>query len=135
MVCTTVVKKTFNQQQYIVKQYFLPKKATEYNMIINKTTDIHVLGLNWFQEESDVEWKFARSVLYLEYMGEGEVLPVPLNLARIPRSICEWMCDCGNEENYKEPPSSPFNDIDAYDAMSMPPNDRNGVEVGIVWYR
>ena len=46
MVCTTVVKKTFNQQQYIVKQYFLPKKATEYNMIINKTTDIHVLGLN-----------------------------------------------------------------------------------------
>lgn len=88
----------------------------------------------YMQEESDVEWKFARSILYLEYMGDGEVLPVPLNLARIPRAICEWVCDCGEgNDNFKEPPTSPFNDIDVYENMTMARDDvnapRNGVEV------
>lgn len=65
-------------------------------------------------------------------MGDGEVMPVPLNLARIPRSICEWICDCGDNEDFKEPPSSPFNDIDAYENMAMSRDEaapRNGVEV------
>lgn len=71
-------------------------------------------------------------MLYLEYMSDGEVLPVPLNLLRIPRAICEWICDCGDTEDFKEPPLSPFNDIDAYENMAMPQNDvapRNGVDV------
>ncbi|GFR70679.1 short transient receptor potential channel 6 [Elysia marginata] len=31
-------------------------------------------------EDSDAEWKFARSALYMDYMKEGRVLPVPLNV-------------------------------------------------------
>ncbi|XP_070179708.1 short transient receptor potential channel 7-like isoform X2 [Littorina saxatilis] len=31
-------------------------------------------------DDVDVEWKFARSVLYMEYIGEGVVPPVPFNV-------------------------------------------------------
>ncbi|XP_060587786.1 short transient receptor potential channel 7-like [Ruditapes philippinarum] len=56
-------------------------------------------------ESSDVEWKFARSQLYMEYMTEEDVLPVPLNIVRLPRAIFEWIFDCWDkdEENLKIP--------------------------------
>ncbi|CAL1530644.1 unnamed protein product, partial [Lymnaea stagnalis] len=34
-------------------------------------------------EDSDIEWKFARSVLYLEYITKGRVLPVPFNILEV----------------------------------------------------
>lgn len=36
------------------------------------------------QHHSDIEWKFARSKLYMEYIKEGFTLPVPLNLLPTP---------------------------------------------------
>ncbi|CAF1250908.1 unnamed protein product, partial [Didymodactylos carnosus] len=38
-------------------------------------------------EHADVEWKFARSKLYMEYIKEGASLPVPFNIVPTPKSI------------------------------------------------
>nr|KAG5713046.1 hypothetical protein BaRGS_021840 [Batillaria attramentaria] len=42
----------------------------------------------------DAEWKFARSVLYVEYISEGCVLPVPLNILEPARDaiigLVQW---------------------------------------------
>ncbi len=38
------------------------------------------------KEESDVEWKYARSKLYMEYIKEGSTLPVPFNIIPTPKS-------------------------------------------------
>ncbi|RNA03569.1 Short transient receptor potential channel 6 [Brachionus plicatilis] len=37
--------------------------------------------------ESDIEWKFARSKLYMEYIKDGGTLPVPINIIPTPKSI------------------------------------------------
>ncbi|KAH9515624.1 Short transient receptor putative channel 6 [Bulinus truncatus] len=34
-------------------------------------------------EDADIEWKFARSALYLEYITKGRVLPVPFNILEV----------------------------------------------------
>ena len=39
------------------------------------------------QEDEDVEWKFARAALYMDYIMTGRVLPSPLNLVEVPRDI------------------------------------------------
>ncbi len=41
----------------------------------------------FLKHHSDIEWKFARSKLYLEYIREGFTLPVPLNLIPAPHAI------------------------------------------------
>ncbi|CAF0718901.1 unnamed protein product [Brachionus calyciflorus] len=38
-------------------------------------------------QDSDVEWKFARSRLYMESIKKGGTLPVPLNIIPTPKSI------------------------------------------------
>ncbi|KAL3859306.1 hypothetical protein ACJMK2_009531 [Sinanodonta woodiana] len=38
-------------------------------------------------EDSDREWKFSRSQLYMDYIGSSTSLPVPLNLLEAPRGI------------------------------------------------
>lgn len=38
-------------------------------------------------KESDVEWKFSRSKLYMEYIKDGGTLPVPFNVIPSPKSI------------------------------------------------
>ena len=38
------------------------------------------------QREQDVEWKFARSQLYMEYIKAGSTLPVPFNIIPSPKS-------------------------------------------------
>ncbi|CAF1249920.1 unnamed protein product, partial [Didymodactylos carnosus] len=39
------------------------------------------------EEHADVEWKFARSKLYMEYIKEGATLPVPFNIIPTPKSL------------------------------------------------
>ena len=41
-----------------------------------------------FQTDCDVEWKFARTRLWLNYMDEGSTLPVPFNMIPSPKSFC-----------------------------------------------
>ncbi|XP_018607148.1 short transient receptor potential channel 7-like [Scleropages formosus] len=39
------------------------------------------------EEDADVEWKFARSKLWLSYFDEGRTLPAPFNLVPSPKSF------------------------------------------------
>ncbi|XP_046582915.1 short transient receptor potential channel 3-like [Haliotis rubra] len=39
------------------------------------------------QTDCDVEWKFARTKLWLNYMDEGSTLPVPFNMIPTPKSF------------------------------------------------
>lgn len=43
-----------------------------------------------FQEKADVEWKFARSKLWISYFEEGGTVPAPFNIIPTPKSI--WYC-------------------------------------------
>lgn len=38
------------------------------------------------QDDADVEWKFARSKLYLSYFREGLTMPVPFNIIPSPKA-------------------------------------------------
>ena len=39
------------------------------------------------QNDENVEWKFARAQLYMDYIMEGSTLPPPLNIIPSPKSI------------------------------------------------
>jgi transient receptor potential cation channel subfamily C protein 7 len=39
------------------------------------------------QEDADVEWKFARTRLYMEFIKDGSTLPIPLNIMPTPNLI------------------------------------------------
>lgn len=39
------------------------------------------------QDDSDVEWKFARSKLWLSYFDDGKTLPPPFSLVPSPKSF------------------------------------------------
>ncbi|WAR11309.1 TRPC3-like protein, partial [Mya arenaria] len=95
-------------------------------VLINMLIAMMARSFQAIAEEADVEWKFARSLLYLEYMGDGEVLPVPLNLLRAPRAFMEWLCDCCevSEESLEPPPveNDPYGSTEG-------PVDTNGVKV------
>jgi len=38
------------------------------------------------QTDQDIEWKFVRSKLYMEYIRQGSPLPVPFNIIPTPHS-------------------------------------------------
>ncbi|CAF3685962.1 unnamed protein product [Adineta steineri] len=42
-------------------------------------------------DRADIEWKFARSKLYMEYIRDGDALPVPLNIFPSPTSIIKFV--------------------------------------------
>ncbi|CAF1291792.1 unnamed protein product [Adineta steineri] len=45
------------------------------------------------EEHADVEWKFARSKLYMEFIKDGGTLPVPFNIVPTPKSIYRLFCN------------------------------------------
>ena len=67
----------------------------------------------------------------MEYISEEEVLPSPFNLARIPRSVIEWIFNCRPTRKSDEPDETP--DIYDMDNGSPPPTalpiTRNGLDV------
>ena len=58
------------------------------------------------QEDCDVEWKFARTKLWLNYIDEGSTLPVPFNMIPTPKSLCyawRWISDvCRDDEDNEQ---------------------------------
>ncbi|KAK7114816.1 hypothetical protein V1264_000808 [Littorina saxatilis] len=42
----------------------------------------------------DVEWKYARSLLYMEYISDCYVYPVPFNILQPPRDLIVWLVTC-----------------------------------------
>ena len=54
------------------------------------------------QEKADVEWKFARSKLWISYFEEGGTVPAPFNIIPTPKSIYYclrwvWVKLCGRK--------------------------------------
>ena len=45
----------------------------------------------FFKESADMEWKYARTQLYMHYIEEGSVLPSPFNLIPSPYYIVEQL--------------------------------------------
>uniref|UniRef100_A0A7N5JM65 Transient receptor ion channel domain-containing protein n=1 Tax=Ailuropoda melanoleuca TaxID=9646 RepID=A0A7N5JM65_AILME len=67
------------------------------NMLIAMITN----SFQKIEDDADVEWKFARSKLYLSYFREGLTLPVPFNVLPSPkglfyllRKIFRFICCC-----------------------------------------
>ncbi|XP_014382176.1 LOW QUALITY PROTEIN: short transient receptor potential channel 2-like [Alligator sinensis] len=67
------------------------------NMLIAMITN----SFQKIEDDADVEWKFARSKLYLSYFREGLTLPVPFNVIPTPKSlfymvrgVFQFICCC-----------------------------------------
>ena len=54
----------------------------------NHSPSIYILYL---QEKADVEWKFARSKLWISYFEEGATVPPPFNIVPSPKTFCYMM--------------------------------------------
>ncbi|KAG7484405.1 hypothetical protein MATL_G00049060 [Megalops atlanticus] len=81
------------------------------NMLIAMITN----SFQKIEDDADVEWKFARSKLYLSYFREGLTMPVPFNIIPSPkaffylirgifRRIC-CCCSCDSTPDYPPIPS------------------------------
>ncbi|XP_038564842.1 short transient receptor potential channel 2-like [Micropterus salmoides] len=75
------------------------------NMLIAMITN----SFQKIEDDADVEWKFARSKLYLSYFREGLTMPVPFNIIPSPKSVFYILrgifrriccCTCISKENY-----------------------------------
>uniref|UniRef100_A0A672K5V3 Short transient receptor potential channel 2 homolog n=1 Tax=Sinocyclocheilus grahami TaxID=75366 RepID=A0A672K5V3_SINGR len=53
------------------------------NMLVAMITN----SFQKIEDDADVEWKFARSKLYLSYFREGLTMPVPFNIIPSPKAI------------------------------------------------
>jgi len=51
---------------------------------------VMMMMLLMFQTDCDVEWKFARTGLWMNYIDEGGTLPVPFNMIPTPKS-CRYL--------------------------------------------
>ncbi|XP_063831875.1 transient receptor potential protein isoform X1 [Ostrinia nubilalis] len=50
-------------------------------------------------ERSDMEWKFARSNLWMSYFEDGDTVPPPFNIIPTPKHLVCWIKHCcGNRE-------------------------------------
>ena len=47
----------------------------------------HFLLLFYLQEKADIEWKFARSKLWISYFEDGGTVPPPFNIIPTPKSV------------------------------------------------
>ncbi|XP_070700227.1 short transient receptor potential channel 2-like [Pempheris klunzingeri] len=77
------------------------------NMLIAMITN----SFQKIEDDADVEWKFARSKLYLSYFREGLTMPVPFNIIPSPkaafyilRGIFRRICCCCTCNSEKYPP-------------------------------
>ncbi|KAH9502966.1 Short transient receptor putative channel 6 [Bulinus truncatus] len=69
------------------------------NMLIAMMTRSFTL----IAEDSDREWKFSRSLLYMDYISNGGTLPAPLNIIGAPKALFRMIfcgcCCCGDKHS------------------------------------
>ncbi|XP_014070703.2 short transient receptor potential channel 2 [Salmo salar] len=74
------------------------------NMLIAMITN----SFQKIEDDADVEWKFARSKLYLSYFREGSTIPVPFNLVPSPKALFYllrgFFCCCNQKKTPDYPP-------------------------------
>ncbi|CAF2949966.1 unnamed protein product [Rotaria sp. Silwood2] len=56
-------------------------------VLINTLIAMMGKTIDTIDDRADVEWKFARSRLYMEYIRDGNTLPVPMNICPTPKSF------------------------------------------------
>ena len=66
-----------------------------------------VFSLSFLQEKADIEWKFARSKLWISYFEDGGTVPPPFNIIPTPKSLyylCRWayLKMCGRRSNHQK---------------------------------
>ncbi|XP_047235539.1 short transient receptor potential channel 2-like [Girardinichthys multiradiatus] len=90
------------------------------NMLIAMITN----SFQKIEDDADVEWKFARSKLYLSYFREGLTMPVPFNIIPSPkagfyilRGFFKFLCCCCN-----------FNSEQKYPAIASMSSDKGSEE-------
>ncbi|XP_041586443.1 putative short transient receptor potential channel 2-like protein isoform X1 [Vulpes lagopus] len=84
------------------------------NMLIAMITN----SFQKIEDDADVEWKFARSKLYLSYFREGLTLPVPFNILPSPKALFYLLrkifrlicccCSCCKSKKLDYPPIPTF---------------------------
>ena len=84
----------------ILKQFFLKKKLKVNIFFIS-------FFLIFLQEKADIEWKFARSKLWISYFEDGGTVPPPFNIIPTPKSLyylCRWayLKMCGRRSNHQK---------------------------------
>ena len=52
-------------------------------------------------EQADVEWKFARTKLWISYFDDGATVPPPFNIVPTPKSIMR-ICGCNKKTKREE---------------------------------
>ncbi|XP_040907881.1 short transient receptor potential channel 2-like [Toxotes jaculatrix] len=92
------------------------------NMLIAMITN----SFQKIEDDADVEWKFARSKLYLSYFREGLTMPVPFNIIPSPKAVFYILrgifrricccCTCNSEQKYP-PIASMSNDKGSEDSQ------------------
>lgn len=55
--------------------------------VINKRNNPGIFLSSYKQERADIEWKFARSKLWISYFEEGGTVPAPFNIVPTPKSL------------------------------------------------
>ncbi|XP_078122870.1 short transient receptor potential channel 2-like [Sander vitreus] len=78
------------------------------NMLVAMITN----SFQKIEDDADVEWKFARSKLYLSYFREGLTMPVPFNIIPSPKAVFYILrgifrricCCCNFNSENKYPP-------------------------------
>ncbi|CAL1532324.1 unnamed protein product, partial [Lymnaea stagnalis] len=90
------------------------------NMLIAMMTRSFTL----IAEDSDREWKFSRSLLYMEYISPGGTLPAPLNLLGLPKAVYQFLPStcCHDDE---EQTTLSHDDIDSTSVSWRYPNVRH----------
>nr|XP_035120273.1 short transient receptor potential channel 2 [Callithrix jacchus] len=99
------------------------------NMLIAMITN----SFQKIEDDADVEWKFARSKLYLSYFREGLTLPVPFNILPSPKAVfyllrrtCQFICCCCSCCNTKKPENPPVPTFANPGAGAMPGEGERG---------
>ncbi|XP_028395064.1 short transient receptor potential channel 5-like [Dendronephthya gigantea] len=70
------------------------------NMLIAMMTHSY----EYISQDEDIQWKFSRTQLWLEFVEKGSTLPSPYNLIPNPRAIYRFfrkqpvICSCGTDE-------------------------------------
>ncbi|CAL1532323.1 unnamed protein product [Lymnaea stagnalis] len=98
------------------------------NMLIAMMTRSFTL----IAEDSDREWKYSRSLLYMDYIRAGGTLPAPLNIIGAPKALFRLIfcncCCCGEKHSDSDGQDDDYDD----DAGLYPPRKgplQNGRDV------
>ncbi|KAG2456620.1 TRPC2 protein, partial [Polypterus senegalus] len=103
------------------------------NMLVAMITN----SFQKIEDDADVEWKFARSKLYLCYFREGLTLPVPFNIIPTPkaifyliRKIFRTLCCCCKFD--RKPDYPPITSISNTALQSKGGDDRTSYRMQVI---